>query len=940
MSLIRYLSAALGALPPEALKNVMVVFPNRRAGLFLRRQMSIEATSARWLPEMLSVEEAFSRWSGFGVADNLTLVVELIRRQLGDGASGALEAAAFIGHARQMAIDFDEIDHCLADPEAVFAALSEAKAAETWHPDGSPLSTYETAYLGFFRSLLHYYQSLKTNMKARGLLWPGAIAAQLAGYDESRWSEVIPEGEVWFAGFNALTPAEEKIMTTLCGIGKAKMIWDLDEYYLFPGQEGQHQAGSAIRKFMQKHPELVRNIIDKRLAHQPKKIRVVSAPGAVAQAKALGLMLMQNRPEPAMSDEAIVLADEKLLEPVLNSLPDALDSLNITMGYPLAYSPLFQLTEKIIQLAVVQVQSGSDALPLLPLIDIIRHPLIKGSANKDFGSAFERLALNLASDGSNLVYPDRLRLHLSALPEPAALQVEKLQELRKMSARMLPGAILEWLATPGLIDFSDEMTTRQFQELSRLLINLANALEASALDARDAIPLLVRQLGQTAHIKLAGEPLQGLQVMGMLETRNLAFRRVHLLSANEGSLPPSRNSSSLIPADIRRHFGLPLRNDKDAIAAYHFYQLLQNTDELTLYYNTEPDELGGGEMSRFLLQIKYELMKHNKNISWEEIHFNPPLANVNNDIKIEIPKSPAILEAISSKAGNGLSPSAISRYLHCSLQFYLNDVLGIKEKTPPGELPGYNVTGTIIHKAIELLYAPHVGKPIDKACIDSLLQNLERCVQEAFALELPGVSLEYGRNALHHAIVLTMVRRVIEFDRKTVDRGGQVTILQQEEKLGATINTSAGMLKIKGFADRIDTINSTIRVIDFKTGRFEVPMIKVETFEKLLAPEKKYAFQLACYMLMAKQSDALSGKGQQISGYILPLKYSNKDLQQAVLPDTDTDVSDAIEALLASTFEDMMDTSVPIRQTDEIKRCRYCTFIRVCNREALASYQQ
>lgn len=942
MSLIDNLTSELLALPTTDLKRLLVVFPNRRAGLFLRRQLSLRANKPLWLPEILSVEEVFSRWSGYAVADNLSLVVELIKQQLGNGQTGGHEAAAFIGYARQMAMDFDDIDHSLADPETLFNALNAARAAETWHPDGSELSPYEKDYLGFFQSLFQHYSALKRSLGSRGLLWAGAIAALLAQRNEEQWLETLAESEVWFAGFNALTPAEEKVMTTLCGMGKAKMFWDFDEYYVQDGPSGlPHQAGLWIRKFKKKHPELAKHWFCNNLTSLPRKIVLVSASGAIAQAKALGAMLNKKLPEPSATDEAIVLADEKLLEPVLNSLPNGLDNVNITMGYPLVYSPLFQLAEKTAKLAVYPGLSAHGGLPLLMLVDILNHPLITGAPNAELGAACKGLANKLASDGSSNIFPERLEELIQDLPVNAQEAIKSLLALQQAQAHELPAALLSWMMWPGLVDLTNSLLTRQFHELRRLLNNLSQALSSSGLEARSAIPLLLRQLGQNAHIRLSGEPLKGLQVMGMLETRNLAFRRVHLLSANEGALPAAKNYSSLIPADIRRHFGLPLRTDKDAIAAYHFYHLLQHTHELVFYYNTETDPLGGGEMSRYLLQIKHQLMQANTAIVWEEMAFNPPLPSGTGEAKIEIAKTEAILKALTSKARDGLSPSALSRFFNCSLQFYFSDILNLKEKNLPGELPGFNVTGTIIHKAIELLYHPFINQALSKSTIENMQQNLESAVAKAFEAELPGVSTAFGRNALHHAIVKKMVMRVLDFDRKNLEQGIPITVLQQEKKMEAIVETKTVALKLKGYPDRIDTVGKTIRIIDYKTGTFKDKMLNIYRIEDLLDPEKKYAFQLACYALMVKKMvkrgiDSYDGK--ELAAYILPLKYRNMGLQEARLIHNNTNYLDDFEVFLITAIARLFDPSEPITQTNDLKRCQHCSYLRICNREAIAAH--
>ncbi|MBK9292790.1 MAG: PD-(D/E)XK nuclease family protein [Bacteroidetes bacterium] len=935
MSLIKNISGLLLQHAPHELKDIMVVFPNRRAGLFLRRELSQALKQPAWLPEILSLEEALSRWSGFAPADNLSMIVELIRFQLAEGGQTGHEAAAFVGYARQMVADFDEIDHSLAPPEAVFSALSEAKAAEVWHPDGSPLSHYEQAYLRFFNSLIHYYRHLYNRLSANGLLWSGAMARQLAVLSTEEWERLLPDTTIWFAGFNALTPAEEKIITTLHGMGKAKLFWDLDEYYLQAGPQGQQLAGTFMRRFMKKYPGLVTDWIGNTLATKPMNITVIATSGAVAQAKALGTMLRNQAFESNTTEQAIVLADEKLLEPVIQSLPEETGAFNITMGYPLSHTPLFQLADNLARLAVQPNSGQQQALPLLLLLDVLTSPAISRSLTGATRNDLLTLVRRMASDGSNLVYIHRLEQHLADLSEETSRLLHKLLEIRSSTASALPGAIGDWLREAGLPDTGDDLAANQYYELMRLLNHLALALQSAGLEAREAVPVLLRQLGQQARIKLSGEPLSGLQVMGVLETRNLAFRRVHLLSANEGSLPPASSHGSLIPADIRRAFGLPMRSDKDAIAAFHFYQLLQHADELVFYYSTEPDALGGGEMSRFLLQIRHELMKINPNISWHEIAFQPPLPSGAAGITIEIPKNEAVLQAIAQKAEAGISPSALSRWFNCSLQFYLADILNIREKTRPGEPPGHNVTGTIIHRAIELIYTPFMNSSLNAKALSELKHSIDRAVDEAFAEVLPGVSTGFGRNALTYAIVKTMVRRAIEADEATIANCKEIKLLQQENQLEATIDGPAGTIKIKGYPDRIDKTGSIVRVIDYKTGSVKEDKLKLKEREDLKQPERKYALQLACYMLMTRKSLAFNYENTSVEGYILPLKLSKPQVVQAQLPfDPDPEMAE-FEEFLSETLSEMLNPDVPIAQTMDEKRCKNCTFVRLCNREAM-----
>ncbi|MDP3444916.1 MAG: hypothetical protein Q8T08_18815, partial [Ignavibacteria bacterium] len=359
-------------------KQLTIVFPNRRAGIYLKKELASKAGKTIWLPKILSIEEAFVEWSGIDLADPLSIVFELLEIYLNNNPDKANDLNIFIGYAQQMAREFDEIDHYLVDTDILFNYLSEAKAIELWHADGSPLTVYEQNYLAFFKSLNSFYKSLKHRLNSKKIGYQGSIAAHLAGLKNDDLLSILGNTIVIFAGFNALTPAEEKVISSLANEGKATILWDLDSYYINENKFGWHEAGSSIRKFGKNHPKLLKNWIDTNLLEDEKKIHLIGVPGNIGQAKAAGHYLQMTATQSStLSGTAVVLADEKLLSPVLNSIPDEVGKFNVTMGLPFIYSPVYQFIISLFELKLQRFQKNEGTLvPLKPLIGLLQHELI------------------------------------------------------------------------------------------------------------------------------------------------------------------------------------------------------------------------------------------------------------------------------------------------------------------------------------------------------------------------------------------------------------------------------------------------------------------------------------------------------------------------------------------------------------------------------------
>jgi ATP-dependent helicase/nuclease subunit B len=925
------------------LDRMTVVFPNRRAGLYLRQELAAKAGKTIWMPQILSIEEAFSSWSGYHQADPLSIVFDLMEIHLGSNPANAEDMSSFASYAMQMARDFDETDHYLVNQKSLFSYLSETKALEMWHPDGSALSVYEKNYLDFFRSLFFYYEKLAEKMDEKKIASSGAIAAKISKMPIAELIKAIGNRKIIFAGFNALTPAEEAIIASLAKEGIASILWDIDNFYLTRNKFGQHEAGAYLRKFSKKYPDLMQSRLSNRLLENAKKVHVIGVPGNIGQAKAMGHYLEKTGHIKTTMSTAIVLADEKLLVPVLNSIPDETESFNVTMGLPFIYSPAYQYVVQLFELAIFGNSSqGKSVYPLRPLTTLLQHEIISTFFLQDDLSTLSTMAKRLVSDGSAYVKAERLAILNDNLSEKASWLLHKILVFKVLSPQKTLESMNEILAgilsgvDSGQADNGKILLTNQINLAGRLINRLIKLI--SGKDFLTDLPGLYKlflHIAPSYSINFYGEPLQGLQVMGMLETRNLDFDCIHLLSANEGILPSEKGYQSLIPFDLRKTFGLPTYLDKQAVYAFHFYHMLQSAQEMFIYYNTEPDNLGGGEISRFVLQLKYELLKLNPQITFAEEVFSLDIPPQQLAPEISISKTTKVLQHIRSKALKGLAPTSLSRYISCPLQFYLYDVLDIKEQKKANEIIGLNVLGTVVHNTLEALHKPYINIPLQKAHIDKMFLLLKEALKFSFEKEFPGGFFDEGRNRLASAVAEQFVQKTLMYESSLLNKKDtELVLLHQEVLLETLFDIDGNTVRLKGTVDRIDKLNNSIRIIDYKTGKVESKDIEVNDWEEFKTQKKGKALQLATYQYLFSKSEYFNPSAKTISG-ILSLRKTSEGLMECRLPASETNNGQLseIEKSLKEVLTEIFDTEKAFVQTEDEKTCKFCLFNKLCMRE-------
>jgi CRISPR/Cas system-associated exonuclease Cas4 (RecB family) len=488
------------------------------------------------------------------------------------------------------------------------------------------------------------------------------------------------------------------------------------------------------------------------------------------------------------------------------------------------------------------------------------------------------------------------------------------------------------------------LETEALYAVSKLLQQIENLRSSfSGFTSVRTLQRIFQQLIRSQTSPFFGEPLSGLQLMGLLETRNLDFKNLILLSVNEGILPASKTQRSFIPHDISSFFELPTYRERDAVFAYHFYRMIQRAENVWLVYNTETDEFGKGEQSRYITQLEEELKSAHTQIS-REIYI--PQLNMTPESIISVEKTPELLRKLMNRIGGGnekmnLSPTGISNYINCSLQFYFRYLSGIKVDQSKADDIGADLLGTVAHGVLEAFYKPFEGRVINQHDLQSMLPNIHEAVRQSFvAAEVDLRDLESGTNLLTFKGIEKMISNFIHTEIELVNElaeSGQVLSIEKiEGDLQKVIHVDVlGELlpiSFKGRTDRIDCIGNTLRVVDYKSGGVKaVDVILCNQTEIINNPKKAKALQLMQYALMT------------------PEKYSNFDVLPGIISLRQPSLG--LVALTVNKIEglspeerieteqvfhqianEIVNPEIPFEKTNDVKRCKYCDYKAICHR--------
>ncbi|MEQ9439959.1 MAG: PD-(D/E)XK nuclease family protein [Cyclobacteriaceae bacterium] len=962
------------------LAHITLVYPNRRASLFFQEILARKVDKTGWAPQMFTFQEFAEDISGLQTPDHLTLLFSLY--QIFTEKSKSSESFDhFYFWGDLLLHDFDEIDKALVKTSDLFANLKDLKELEAnydyltqdqrnaitrfWKSfqHGQSTSSKEQ-FLRFWAILHQVYDAFTQHLRARGWAYEGLILRHLAEQIKAKSLEP-PYQQIIFVGLHALAPAEERLVRWFVEEEGAEIYWDTDAYYV---DHARHEAGTFFRRYRQ-HPVWKKTLPDPLPQHYDSGTeRTIKAFGVtlnVGQAKQAGNILQELCQQPGFVPEktVVVLPDENLLFPLLHSLPTEIEKVNVTMGYPVRSTALYSLIEHVLTLQEEKrynPATESYEFHHSRVLALLRHPYLLHMSSERAHELTQEI------EKRNQVYVSTKMLRQHPLYEVVFRPVTETEDtfdyLIQILQRIHQGA--ETASMEG-----DQLTLPLLeQELVYQLFTQVNRLKALAKEHRFTFSpqlflRIFRQIMQSLRLPFTGEPVRGLQVMGVLETRNLDFDNVIILSFNEGVYPKSEVINTFIPGNLRRGFGLPTVDEQDSMYAYTFYRLLHQARQVHLLYNTEDGTNQNGEMSRFLYQLIYE-SEDNADGSFQfpdrQGDFKVTRETLSTPVRA-IPAEPITIEKQADvltrlhrytrqpnhPPRRSLTPSALNTYLDCRLKFYYKYVVDLKEPDEVQEEVDPAVFGNLLHRAMELVYQSVITveertltqQMIAQLKKDQLSAAVKDAFREHYGQEGGEAFILEGRNVIAYDIVRKMARRILDMDMAYAPF--EIISLEREEGRGYFWETAVEVkegqsttISLRGIIDRIDRKDGVVRVLDYKTGRDERKADSMESlFDRDDKKRNKAAFQALFYALLYQQSSG--GKESIVPGLVNAKDLFAADFDARISIDKQlvsdyTPWDEAFQKELAVLLRELFNPDIPFDQTTDLRKCTLCPYAKLC----------
>ncbi len=884
------------------LANHILVLPNQRAGIYLKKAFKDIGAKTMFLPEIVTFDRFAETLSGIPKIPAIELLFDFYTIYKRITPSNQIESfESFSQWAPSLLDDMNQIDAYLIQPKDILGTLKDINQLQNWSPD----TELTQNYLAFFQKLESYYYELRKELLEHKKAYQGLIFREAVKnvhlFIENTRKHII------FIGFNHLNTSETQIVQELLEAGRANIYFDISKELL------ESHAGIFIRKYLntwnyfkthQPHWIQHTNI-------QPEIIEIIGASKNVDMFKYAGELLEKNK---NTEKTAIVLANQNLLPIAMNSLPKTVQSVNITMGMPLKQAPFSDLVLAVFELFTHHHSQKKEGYYYKKIFKIIQHPIIQNNLTNSY-LIYQKL---VKQNKAFISYQEIINTCDSAV-DIALLDI-LFKPLEQQNLHGFLSKLHHLIDTlkDTVRDFEREILYQHFQLIHQLehLISKYNYIHSIK-----SLYQIYKQLLFSEKINFIGEPLQGLQVMGFLETQAIDFEELIITSLNEGILPGNKQSNSFIPFDVRKHYGLPTYQENDAISQYHFLRLLQRAKKVSLLYTVQTDSFGGGEKSRFLTQL-----------TWKYPHIVQQLIHTQVPVGIQEPKSitktSEVMEKLDLLAQKGVSASALGLYLYSPIHFYYEKILGVKAFQELEETIESHTMGTVMHDTLEALYKPFIGKILEADSLRQSLKNIKSQVIIGFHKIYPNGQFEYGKNKLIFEVIVNFVRRFIESEIRAIKYGKQIKIIALEKKLSHKVKfprLNRRML-FHGFVDRIDEINGVVRIVDYKSGMVQAGNLKLDTISKI-KEDYKYAkaLQVLLYAKMYMESPLYDKKKELQAGIVsfknlkngfIPVNFATgrkKDF--SITPDIIQEFMVHLEDLLLEIF----DTSIAFTEKESLQ---------------------
>lgn len=936
--------------------KVAIVFPNKRASLFFNEYLAQESDCPIWSPTYVSISELFRQSSDLSIADPIKLVCDLYKVfQKATGSKETLDDFYFWGE--MLIADFDDADKNMADTHALFSNLKDLNElmdnydfleegqkealSQFFHNFSiNQVTELKQRFISMWNVLGDIYTEYKALLESQSIAYEGMLYRQVI---EQLDVEALPYNKYIFVGFNVLNKVEHTLFKKLNEAGKAMFYWDYDTFYL---NKTPHEAGEFIRRNLRDFPsELPASFFDN--LNQPKEVTFIESPTENGQVRYLPKWIRENLTSQE-KETAVVLCNEALLQPVLHALPDNVKHINITMGFPLSQTPAYSFVNALMELHTSGYNPNNGRYLFAEVISVLKHPY-----TRQLSPEAEKLERNLTRDNRFYPLPSELKqdnvLELLFTPRRNNLDLCSM-----LSEALKEVAVIYQQQAASHSDAFDQLYRESLFKTYTLVNRFHTLIESKELNVQaGTFQRLLTRVMSSSSIPFHGEPAIGMQVMGVLETRNLDFRHLIMLSVNEGQLPKAGGDSSFIPYNLRKAFGMTTIDHKIAVYAYYFYRLMQRAEKVTLVYNTATDGINRGELSRFMLQFLIE---------WGYPVLRKQLEaaqSPQSSAPIIIEKTPDVMERmksvfdIRSNPKALISPSALNCYLDCPLKFYYKYVALL---SAPDEVTADIDSakfGSIFHYAAEHIYKDLTahGKLISRENLETLLKDevrlqtyVDNGFKELFFNLPPNEQPEYnGIQLINSAVIVKYIQQLLRNDL----RYAPFTFVGSEQRIFENIEiyTPTGNIqsRIGGIIDRIDSKGESLRIVDYKTGGDADTPANVQS---LFIPDKKrsnYVFQtflyasIVCKKLREKNDSRLVAPAllyihRAASENYSPVIQMGEPRKPKEPVDNFAQYEGDFRENLKTLLEDIFNPDISFTQTEIEDKCAYCDFKALCKK--------
>lgn len=936
--------------------KVAIVFPNKRASLFFNEYLAQESDCPIWSPTYVSISELFRQSSDLSIADPIKLVCDLYKVfQKATGSKETLDDFYFWGE--MLIADFDDADKNMADTHALFSNLKDLNKlmdnydfleegqkealSQFFHNFSiNQVTELKQRFISMWNVLGDIYTEYKALLESQSIAYEGMLYRQVI---EQLDVEALPYNKYIFVGFNVLNKVEHTLFKKLNEAGKAMFYWDYDTFYL---NKTPHEAGEFIRRNLRDFPsELPASFFDN--LNQPKEVTFIESPTENGQVRYLPQWIRENLTSQE-KETAVVLCNEALLQPVLHALPDNVKHINITMGFPLSQTPAYSFVNALMELHTSGYNPNNGRYLFAEVISVLKHPY-----TRQLSPEAEKLEQTLTRDNRFYPLPSELKqdnvLELLFTPRRNNLDLCSM-----LSEALKEVAVIYQQQAASHSDAFDQLYRESLFKTYTLVNRFHTLIESKELNVQaGTFQRLLTSVMSSSSIPFHGEPAIGMQVMGVLETRNLDFRHLIMLSVNEGQLPKAGGDSSFIPYNLRKAFGMTTIDHKIAVYAYYFYRLMQRTEKVTLVYNTATDGINRGELSRFMLQFLiewgYPVLRKQLEAAQSPQDSTP----------IIIEKTPDVMERMKSvfDIRNNpkalISPSALNCYLDCPLKFYYKYVALL---SAPDEVTADIDSakfGSIFHYAAEHIYKALTahGKLISKENLETLLKDevrLQTYVDNGFKelfFNLPqNEQPEYnGIQLINSAVIVKYIQQLLRNDL----RYAPFTFVGSEQRIFENIEicTSTGDIqsRIGGIIDRIDSKGESLRIVDYKTGGDADTPANVQS---LFIPDKKrsnYVFQTFLYASIVCKKLREKNDSRLVAPALLYIhRAASENYSPVIQMGEPRKPKEPVENFaqyegdfrenLKTLLEDIFNPDISFTQTEIEDKCAYCDFRALCKK--------